>query len=95
MSKELRYYKISAPDLRELLMAAFTYYALEAGGVDNWEWAGASIQDWISESSAIDFVHYENMEEIVESALSTYQICKCKQEKNMLDVAIECFGLEK
>ena len=73
----MRYYRISEADLRELLMGAFTYMALDAGGVDNWEWAGDSIQAFIEESSAIDFVHYEYMEEIVEAAITNYQPCHC------------------
>lgn len=77
MSKELRYYRISAPALRELLMYAHSYLALEGGGVDNWEWCGESIQDYIKDCSVIDFVHYENMEEIVEADLANYEECHC------------------
>ena len=77
MNKNLRYYRISEPDLRELLMAAYTYMALDAGGVDNWEWCGESVQAFIDESSAIDFVHYEDMEEVVEAAIVNFPICTC------------------
>lgn len=94
MSKELRYYRISEPALRELLMAAHNYYALESGGVDNWEWCGQSIQDYIDECSTIDFVHYEDIEEIVEASLSEYEICTCPEKpKPIIEEFMECMGL--
>lgn len=94
MSKELRYYRISGPALRELLMAAHSYWALEGGGVDNWEWCGQSIQDYIDECSAIDFVHYEDMEEIVESSLCNYEQCNCKINTNPFQMMLEGLGIE-
>lgn len=42
-----KYYKISKDDLYELLKAANRYWALDYGGVDNWEWYGDSVQDYI------------------------------------------------
>ena len=60
MSKDVRYYQISESDLRNLLMAAHTYYALESWGVDNWIGWGEAQANYIQECSVIDFVHYED-----------------------------------
>ena len=84
----MRYYRISEADLRELLMGAFTYMALESWGVDNWIGWGDAQRNFIEESSAIDFVHYEDMEEIVEAAITTYQPCHCPPPvSNMVDMS--------
>ena len=77
MNKNLRYYRISEPDLRELLMAAHTYYALESWGVDNWIGWGDAQHNYIGECGLIDFVHYEDMEEIVEADIVNFPICNC------------------
>lgn len=37
-----KYYKISQTELLDLLKAKSILAALEAGGVDNWEWYGES-----------------------------------------------------
>lgn len=42
-----RYFKVSESELLELLTAQCTLIALQHGGVDNWEWYGDSIQEWI------------------------------------------------
>ena len=41
------YYKISKKKLLELLEADAKLEALENGGVDNWEWSGASMSDYL------------------------------------------------
>ena len=82
MSKQLRYYRISESELRELLMAAHTYTALESWGVDNWIGWGEAQHNYVEDCSAIDFTHYEDIEEIVEADLTNYPICTCKEEKS-------------
>lgn len=42
-------YKISEERLKELLEIEAHYNALLSGGVDNWEWAGASESDFLDE----------------------------------------------
>ena len=91
----MRYYRISEPALRELLMAAHKNAAREGGGVDNWPWDGESIKDYIDECSAIDFVHYEDLEEIVEADLTNYEICTCPEKpKPIFDTILECLDLD-
>lgn len=46
-----KYYKISYSELRELLHDSLMLAALESGGVDNWEWYGASISDFIENNN--------------------------------------------
>ena len=43
----MKYYIIDKLRLKELLVTEARYDALENGGVDNWEWYGASIQDYL------------------------------------------------
>ena len=85
MNKNLRYYKISEPELRELIINANYYLALEAGGVDNWDWYSESIHDFISMCSDVDSVEYEDMEEIVEAELAQYPICTCQEQLSSFD----------
>ena len=75
-------------------MAAYTYNALEAGGVDNWDWYGESIHDFIDACSDIDGVQYEDMEEIVEASLCTYEQCICEAHKDPVWTMLEALGIE-
>jgi len=62
---KMKYYIISEERLKELLEEEARYIALENGGVDNWEWYGASIQDYLSlcEANAIYEIVKERMDE--------------------------------
>lgn len=55
----MKTYKISEKRLRELLEAEITLSALNSGGVDNWEWYGVSINDflefWLDENTDITY----------------------------------------
>ena len=94
MNKNLRYYRISEPDLRELLMGAYTCEALNNGGVDNWAWCGESIRDYVDACSDIDGVHYEDLEEVVEASLCNYEQCVCKVQNDPLSIMLEGFEIE-
>ncbi len=61
----MKYYIISEERLKELLEEEARYIALENGGVDNWEWYGASIQDYLGlcETNAIYEIVNERMNE--------------------------------
>lgn len=45
---KMKYYIISEKRLKELLEKETRYDALKNGGVDNWEWYGISIQNYLS-----------------------------------------------
>lgn len=47
MSNE-RFYLVSENMLRDLLRDSDTLTALECGGVNNWEWHGYSIRDYVN-----------------------------------------------
>ena len=46
---QIKYYRISETDLRELLTAAHYAWALENGGVDNWMWEADSRHDYLKQ----------------------------------------------
>lgn len=58
-------YIISEERLKELLEEEARYIALENGGVDNWEWYGTSIQEYLSlcEVNSIFEIAKERMNE--------------------------------
>lgn len=58
--------QIEVEDLRDLLTAAYRYYALERGGVDNWTWYSESISDFLDENGC------ETIDEVVEKDLKLY-----------------------
>ena len=64
-----KYYKISESELRELIHDSMKLCALENGGVDNWEWYGASIQDFIEANGNPD----DGIYDIAEKELENYE----------------------
>lgn len=71
----MKYYKVSEKMLRNLLEAAHTYWALEAGGVDNWEWHGVSIDQYVSDCLVVDETKYDSIEDIVEEDMKNFDEC--------------------
>ena len=54
-----KYYKVSESELRELIHDSMMFCALQNGGVDNWEWYGASIQQFVSVNAGPDEDEYD------------------------------------
>jgi len=57
-----KFYKVSESKLRELIYDSLRWIALENGGVDNWDWYGASLTDYLhgyneTESSLYDSIY--------------------------------------
>ena len=77
----MKFYRVSEKNLRKYLTMAHRLRALEQGGVDNWEWYGESIGNYIADCSMIDEKPYEDIEEIVDKDLSQISLCNCKEEK--------------
>lgn len=46
------YCLIPKDELKELLCDSLTLQALDCGGVDNWDWYGASMRDFIDAAKA-------------------------------------------
>lgn len=61
-------YIISENKLRQLLKDEIKLEALEYGGVDNWEWYGDSIQDYLKECN------FEEIEDLIEKELQNYSL---------------------
>lgn len=61
-------YQVVEEELEALLDGFLHSWALEAGGVDNWEWYGASIQDFCKNENV------ETIEELVERDIKCYAV---------------------
>ena len=70
----MKYYKIDEATLRDLLIAANHYWALEGGGVDNWMWESESRHDYIDAYNNANGTNYEDIEEIAEAELGDYEV---------------------
>ena len=72
------YYKVEENELKNLVEDALILRALQWGGVDNWEWYGESIQDFIDtwELEKIDFEPDEEktMKHLVRETLLEYDV---------------------
>lgn len=68
------YRKIEENALRQLLVAAHNYWALEHGGIDNWDWYGESVHDYVSDCIVADEQYYDSIEDISEADLKSYDI---------------------
>ena len=72
------YYKLEEQELKWLIERALLHEALVAGGVDNWEWCGESIEDFIEsvELRNIDLEPDEEkeMEHLVRDQLLEYEV---------------------
>lgn len=60
--------EISLAELQKLKRAQSKLEALEAGGVDNWEWYGESLKDWFKENEIDELV--EDMIEVINDVLA-------------------------
>ena len=50
-----KFYKVSESELRKLYKSKEYLTALQNGGVDNWEWEGASIRDYLEDQKVEEF----------------------------------------
>lgn len=65
-----KWYKVSASELRELIRDSLTFCALEAGGVDNWEWYSDSIHEFLSSNREEGI---EDIYDIADKELQNYE----------------------
>ena len=70
-----KYRCVPEKELIAILRAANKYWALQNGGVDNWEWHGASLCDyletWVAESG-VDPDSDWDFDSIAEDGLNNY-----------------------
>jgi hypothetical protein len=73
--------QVSAKELKELRRAKAKLSALEAGGVDNWEWYGESLKEFRKESE---------LEELIDDAIE--DILECASENGSVEypAGMEC-----
>lgn len=72
-----RYRLVKEDELLHLLEQNFRLIALENGGVDNWEWYGESLGDFLSEwvrRKKVDPTDDWTFEDIAEEDLMDYEI---------------------
>lgn len=62
----MSYYTVSEKRLKELILAELNLAALEQGGVDNWEWYGDSVSDFLNRLSEEYEQNFEDFEDITE-----------------------------
>ena len=70
-----KYRCVPEKELLEIFEAANKYWALENGGVDNWEWYGASLCDYLeawAAESGVDPNSDWDFESIAEDDLNHY-----------------------
>ena len=65
-----KYFKISESELRELLRDSLLLQALDQGGVDNWDWYGASIKDFLASACSPE---ENDFTDLAEHYLNDYQ----------------------
>lgn len=68
------YRKIEENALRQLLIAAHNYWALECGGVDNWDFRGEAVHAYVDDCIVTDEQYYDSIEYIAEEDLKNYEI---------------------
>lgn len=72
----LEYTSIDKNTLRDLLEGYYYYIALASGGVDNWEWYGDSINQFVEEIDPDIFPNdtspIEDIDDLVKRELDTY-----------------------
>lgn len=76
----MKYYEVSQDELKDLLYSANKITALENGGVDNWDWYGESISDFI-EAEKQEFPSLKDdpdvyLEDIAEESLKQYKVVR-------------------
>jgi hypothetical protein len=74
---------IDEKELEDLICDANRYRALESGGVDNWEWCGASMSDYLD--ACADELHIPEDEDFGFRTLAQIELVRYKTyyEKDM------------
>ena len=78
------YYLVTERTLKSVLEDALKFRALESGGVDNWEWYGASHGDFLKECALENEIEDEedySFEDIVKSDLKYFKKIMVESEE--------------
>ena len=69
-----QYRKVPENVLREMMIGYYNYLAFQQGGVDNWEWAGDSISNFVNDAIVVEEKHFDSIEDIVDHDMKSYPI---------------------
>ena len=78
------YYLVSETTLKSMLEDTLKFHALESGGVDNWEWYGASLNDFLKEWASENEIKEEedySFKDIVKSDLKYFKKIMVESEE--------------
>ena len=75
----MKKYILDGKQLKELLVAANQFWALEQGGVDNWEWCGESCCNFLEEYGAEAGREFEDFEEMAEYDMTFYEAVEIEE----------------
>ena len=68
------YHLIEEKELIEILTGYYTFLALEAGGVDNWPWAGDSVHDFVQACIEEQNQYFDSIEDIAKDDIKRYPL---------------------
>ena len=68
------YHLIEEKELIEILTGYYTFLALEAGGVDNWQWAGESVRDFVQACIEEQNQYFDSIEDIAKDDIKRYPL---------------------
>lgn len=63
---------IKKEELARLLADSYRLSALQAGGVDNWDWYSESIHDFLDDCETDDETEYESIDDIADAEVEHY-----------------------
>lgn len=78
MDKE--YVLVPKNEFQQMVRKYLYMLAGEAGGVDNWDWWGESIEDFINSYNEGNKTNFECMDEVVEDYANSYEIIIREEE---------------
>ena len=64
----MRIFLVNEKELQELLKAYCQFQALECGGVDNWEWYGEAMCNYLEDEGCQKF------DDVVKNMLKSYKV---------------------
>lgn len=72
-----KYYLVDEKELKDLLINYHKMLALAGGGVDNWEWHGYSLWDYLTDyAKELDIVDDDELEDFGFESIAEYELDK-------------------
>lgn len=80
MSNTKEYVLVPKREFQYMVESYLMMLAGEAGGVDNWDWWGESISEFITTYNSANDTNFEDMDEVIEDFANSYETIT-KEEK--------------